>query len=301
MQPSVIHIARKETAAFFASPAAFIFFGAFLLVALFLFFWVDTFFARNIADVRPLFEWMPVLLIFLVAALTMRMWSEERRSGTLEFLLTQPVSPLRFVLGKFIACLTLVGIALVLTLPLPVTVAFLGNLDWGPVFGAYVATLFLAAAYISVGLTVSAKSDSQIASLIVTVLVCSGFYLIGSSTLTSLVGNRPGELLQAMGTGSRFSSITRGVIDLRDLYYYLSIIGVFLSLNVYFLESGRWATETRSTSHARWRTITALLAANFVAGNLRLSQINWARADITEGKIYSISDATRGYLAQLRE
>ena len=101
---SISRIARKELAAFFSSPAAFIFFGVFLGVGLFVFFWIETFFARNLADVRPLFEWMPVLLIFLVAALTMRVWSEERRMGTIEFLLTSPVDPSHLVLGKFLAC-----------------------------------------------------------------------------------------------------------------------------------------------------------------------------------------------------
>src|SRR5689334_16770066 len=117
--PNVLRIARKELAAFFSSPAAFIFLGVFLAAVLFIFFWVDRFFARNIADVRPLFEWMPILLIFLVSAMTMRMWSEERRSGTLEFLMTAPVEPFQLVLGKFLSCLALVGIALALTLPLP--------------------------------------------------------------------------------------------------------------------------------------------------------------------------------------
>src|SRR3546814_7772985 len=134
---------------------------------LFVFFWVETFFARNIADVRPLFEWMPLLLLFLVSALTMRLWSEERRSGTLEFLLTSPVRPASLVLGKFLACLGLVAIALALTLPLPLTVAQLGPLDWGPVAGGYLATLCLAAAYIAIGLSVSARTDNQIVSLIV--------------------------------------------------------------------------------------------------------------------------------------
>ncbi|MGB9024375.1 MAG: ABC transporter permease subunit, partial [Rhodomicrobium sp.] len=132
---AVFRIARKELAAYFSSPAAFIFIGVFLAALLFIFFWVDRFFARNIADVRPLFEWMPVLLIFLVSAMTMRMWSEERRAGTLEFLLTAPVRPLDLVIGKFLACLALVAITLALTLPLPVTVSILGPLDWGPVLG----------------------------------------------------------------------------------------------------------------------------------------------------------------------
>ena len=130
-------VARRELAVFFATPAAFIFFGAFLAATLFIFFWVETFFSRNIADVRPMFEWMPLLLIFLAAAITMRVWSEEHRAGTLEPLLSAPVRLPVLVAGKFVACLGMVAIGLLLTLPLPVTVAFLGQLDWGPVLGGY--------------------------------------------------------------------------------------------------------------------------------------------------------------------
>ena len=135
--------ARKELAGFFASPAAFLFLGAFLAVTLFVFFWVDTFFARGLADVRPLFQWIPLLLIFLVAALTMRAWAEERRAGTLVLLLTVPTTPTELVLGKFFGAMGLVAFALALTLPLPITVALLGPLDWGPVIGGYVAALAL--------------------------------------------------------------------------------------------------------------------------------------------------------------
>src|ERR1700722_13589986 len=108
MLPKVLKIASKELTAFFASPAALLFLGAFLGVTLFVFFWVATFFERNLADVRPLFQWMPVMLIFLVAALTMRAWAEERRSGTLELLLTTPTAPTELVLGKFLGCISLV-------------------------------------------------------------------------------------------------------------------------------------------------------------------------------------------------
>lgn len=110
-------IAQKEVLLFFASPVAWLFLASFTAITFFIFFWVESFFARNIADVRPLFEWMPVLLIFLCAALTMRMWSEERRTGTIEHILTQPASLWRFVLGKFRACFTLLVLALVATLP----------------------------------------------------------------------------------------------------------------------------------------------------------------------------------------
>jgi ABC-2 type transport system permease protein len=298
---NVLRIARKELAAFFASPAAFIFMAAFLAITLFLFFWVDRFFARNIADVRPLFEWMPVLMIFFVSAVTMRMWSEERRAGTLEFLLTTPVAPLQLVLGKYLACLALVAIALALTLPLPLTVSMIGQLDWGPVAGGYVAALALASAYISIGLFVSARTDNQVISLIVSTLICGVFYLLGSNTLTSLSGNEGGEVLRLLGAGSRFDSIARGVIDLRDLYYYLSIFGVFLVLNLYVLESVRWSAQGRAPQHRRWRLIAGLTVANLIAVNLWLGQLTEARADLTEGHIYSISDETRGYLHQLQE
>lgn len=301
MPHDVLRIARKELAGFFSSPAAFLFLGVFLAVTLFVFFWVEAFFSRNIADVRPLFEWMPVLMIFLVAALTMRAWSEERRAGTLELLATAPVRPLVLVLGKFLGGLALVAIALALTLPLPVTVSFLGPLDWGPVFGGYLAGLFLAAAYLAIGLWVSARTDNAVVALIGTVAVCGIFYLLGSDVLTALVGHRGGEILELLGAGSRFDSITRGVIDLRDLYYYLSIVGVFLALNLFTLERLRWEGNPASGTHRRWATVTVLAATNFLAANLWLAPQGWARADLTQGRVYSLSEATKGYLAQLHE
>jgi ABC-2 type transport system permease protein len=298
---SILRIARKELAGFFSSLTAYIFLGVFLAFTLFIFFWVDTFFARNIADVRPIFEWMPLLLVFLVPSITMRMWSEERRSGTLEFLLTMPLSNLELVLGKFLACLALVAIALLLTLPIPISVALLGSLDWGPVFGGYLAALFLAAAYAAIGLFISARSDNQIVSLILSALICGLFLLIGSESITSLFSSSVGETLKLFGSGSRFQSITRGVIDFRDLYYYTSVAAVFLSLNVLGLERLRWAGNRPNANHRNWEIVTALCVANFIAGNFWLQQIGWARADLTQGKIYSISTATRNYLAQLKE
>ncbi len=301
MLHDLLTIARKELAGFFASPAAYLFLGAFLGVTLFVFFWVDTFFARNIADVRPLFQWMPVLLIFLVAALTMRAWAEERRSGTLELLLTAPASPTGQVLGKFLGGMALVAIALALTLPLPITVAFLGPLDWGPVIGGYLAALVLAAAYVSIGLWVSSRTDNQIVSLILTVVIAGVFYLLGSSVLTSLFGHRIAELLRDLGAGSRFESITRGVLDLRDIYYYLSITAAFLVLNRLSLERLRWAGNAPAPAHRAWHWAAGLLVANVLGANLWLGQVGWVRADLTSGNLYTLSDATRGYLAELRE
>lgn len=294
-------IAGKELKLFFASPIGYLFLLAFLAVTLFVFFWGEAYFARNIADVRPMFEWMPVLLVFLSAALTMRMWSEERRTGTLEFVATLPVSGWEFVLGKFLACWALLAVALLLTLPLPVTVSLVADLDWGPVWAGYLAALLLGGAYLSIGLFVSARTDSQIVSLILACFVAGAFYLVGSPVLTSLVGGGWAELLRGVGTGARFESITRGVVDVRDLYFYLSLGAVFLTLNVYALEVQRWAGDGARTRHRGWRAGTALVVANLLAANVWLAPLTALRADVTEGDIYSISDATRTYLDQLEE
>ncbi len=297
----ILRVAAKEFASFFSSPVAYIFMGVFLAASLFIFFWVETFFAVNITEVRALFDWMPILLIFLTSAITMRLWAEEKRAGTLEFLLTAPVSPTVLVLGKFVGCLGLIIVSLVLTLPLALTVSLMGDLDWGPVWGGYIAAIFLGAAYIAIGLFVSVKSENQIISLIVSVLVCALFFLLGSNILSDLVGTKGAEILALLGSGSRFDAITRGVIDLRDLYYYLTIAGVFLCFNVYGLEKERWAGNPGNNKHRLWQYATLLIAGNLVAGNFWLAPLGNLRMDMTEGNIYSISDTTRNYLKQLKE
>ena len=301
MAGSIWSIAKKEFSTYFSSPVAFIFLGTFSAVCLFIFFWVEQFFSRNIVDVRPLFEWMPILLIFLSAALTMKMWSEERRMETLEFLFTMPVKTLHLVLGKFLACLGLVAIALALTVGVPATVSFMGPLDWGPVLGAYVASLLLAAAYCSIGLYISARNESQIASLILTTVIGFVFYLLGSLTFGSLVGHQWAEYLGLAATGVRFESITRGILDLRDVYYYVSVVGVFLALNVFSLERLRWSGEGQKPRHRAWRLATALVVANFVLANFWLQRGVTVRADLTADRDYSISRATRDLVAQLQE
>lgn len=300
---NVTVIAKKELSTIFSSATAFIFLGGFLAVTLFVFFWVDTFFARNIADVRPIFEWMPVLLIFLVPALTMRMWSEERRAGTLEFLLTSPLKDQELVAGKFLACLMMVAIALLLTVPIPLAIGLigLGSIDWGPVMGGYIASLFLAGAYASIGLYVSTRTDNQIVSLLFSMLLCGLFLFVGSDAVTGLFDNKIGEILTLIGFGSRFQSITRGVIDFRDLYYYVSIIGVFGCLNVLGIEKLRWAGNRSNPRHVKWLLTTELVILNLIVGNFWLQQVTWARADLTEGHIYSISNTTKSYLSRLQE
>lgn len=297
-------ITRKELRSFFSSPIAMIFLGTFLLAEVFVFFYVEKFFARNIADVRPLFDWMPVLLLFLVSALTMRVWSEEMRLGTLELLLTLPVTIKRLVFGKFLACLILVIIGLTLTLPIPlmITMSELGDIDWGPVIAAYLASILLASAYISIGLFVSARTDNQIVSLICSVALSSFFLLIGSQVIGGLFGNRVSEILSLLGTGSRFQSVARGVIDFRDLYYYFSLAATFGVLNVFSLEKLRWSfgSEANGRRHRTWRLLGFALIANLVLANFWIYNVN-LRFDWTKNKCYTISPATKDILSQLQE
>jgi len=297
-----LSLARKEFNGYFGSPMALIFVGVFLAATLFTFFWADAFFSRGIADVRPMFRWMPILLIFLVAALTMRQWSEEERSGTLEILLTLPLRSIQLVLGKFLGVMALVVVALALTLFLPITVSLLGNLDWGPVWGGYLAAILLAAAYTALGLFISSRTDNQIVALILTALVGGLLYLVGTNGLTAFFGDNIGEILRALGAGSRFESIERGVIDLRDLIYYLSLTVLFLAFNIISLDSKRWSNGEDSLPHRRRLVLAVvLIGLNLLALNIWLFPLSRARLDITQQREYSLSPVTRDLVSNLQE
>ncbi|MFN4293566.1 MAG: Gldg family protein [Thermoflexales bacterium] len=299
---TILAIARKEWNNYFSSPQALIFIGVFLAASLLVFFWVETFFARGVAEMRPLFRWMPLLLIFLVAALTMRQWSEEQRSGSLEMLLTLPVPTWQLVAGKFLAVMGLVALALALTLPLTLTVALLGNLDWGPVIGGYVAALLMASAYAAIGLFVSSRTDNQIVALILTALVGGAFYLVGSPLVVDFVSGSTAEFFRALGTGSRFESIERGVIDLRDLVYYVTLALVFLTLNAWSLDRKRWSAGPRSAEYRRAANLTGgLVALNLIAVNVWMGPLQALRADLTAQREFSLSTATLNLLADLQE
>ena len=295
-------IARKEMRAYFSSPLALIFIGVFLAVTLFLFFWVDTFFGRNIADVRPLFSRLPTVLIFLVATLTMRQWSEEQRTGTLEVLLTLPVARLHLVLGKLAAVVGLVTLTLALTVTLPITASILGDLDWGPVIGGYLAAILMVSAYAAIGLFVSSRTQNQIVALIVTVLICGALYAIGTSDITKFAGEGLATVFQAVGIGSRFASIERGVIDLRDLVYYVSLTTVFVVLNVVSVDMKRWGRGARTAFYRRNTIIAvALLAANLAILNAWLSPFSNIRLDLTDEGQFSLSEATVNVVNDLDE
>jgi ABC-2 type transport system permease protein len=297
-----ISMIRKELDSYFSSPMALIFVGVFLAVTFFTFFWVNSFWLRGLADVRPLFANLPVLMIFLISALTMRQWSEEQSDGTLELLFTLPTTTIQLILGKFFAVLVLVMVALAFTLVLPITVSLVGNPDWGPIIGGYIASLLLASVYIAIGLFVSSRTDNQIVALIISALVCGAFHIIGTTLITNLVSGDIANLLRAISTSARFESIQRGVIDLRDIVYYLGLTVIFLALNVISLEGKRWGKGSQLSGYRlNSRLTVVLLAGNLLALSLLIAPVTFARADLTADRQYTLSDVTRNLLGNLNE
>ena len=236
----ILAMTRKELNSYFGSPMALIFLGAFLAATLFSFFWVNTFFARGIADVRPLFQWMPILLIFLVAALTMRQWSEEQQSGTLEILLTLPVRGAQLVIGKFLAVMALIGLALALTLFLPITVSLLGNLDWGPVWSGYLGIFLMGSAVLAIGLSFSSFTDNQLVAFFLSCFVSFLLVFVTGWIMPFLSGG-VATMVDFFSFSSHLESLARGVIDTRDVIYFLSISGFALMVAFRALESRRWS------------------------------------------------------------
>ncbi len=234
-------VTLRELRAYFNSPIAYVFLLVFAGAALFTFYNVGAFFSRGRADLRALFDAIPFLMVLLVPALTMRLWAEESKQGTFEVLLTLPAQDYELVTGKFLASWALLATGLALTLVLPFTVAGLGDLDWGPVVGGYLGALLLGAAYLAVGQFVSATTENQILAFILALVICLGLYGLGLEAFAGLFPDRTASVLRAIGTGSRFESIARGVIDLRDLVYYLSLTGFFLAASVAALRVRRWA------------------------------------------------------------
>lgn len=296
----IFAIVKKEFNSFFASPLGIIFLGSYVFASLFCFFWVDRFFERNIADLRPLFNWTPLLMIFLSSALTMRSWSEEKKLGTIELLFSHPVKTLDLVLGKFLGCLLLVVIAIALTAFIPLTVCFMGDFDWGPVIGAYIASVFLAAVYIALGLFVSSKTDNQIVSLILSIILGGAFYFIGSPMLEQFFKTDYSHLMSLVGTGSRFESIAKGVLDFRDIYYYISLTTIFLLACGYELVSSCWS-KNNSVKHKKIYLYATLLGINILLANFWIRNISVLRWDLTQKKDYSISSTTKELLGKIHE
>ncbi len=229
---------KKELMSYFNSPIAYIFIAVFLIAGNWLFF--NTFYLAGQASLRSYFALLPWLFLFLAPAITMRSWAEEKKSGTIEFLLTLPISDWQAVLAKFFSALAFVGLSLALTLSLPLTVARLGNMDWGPVIGGYVGSLFLAGAYLSLGLFISGLTKNQIIAFVLGLVACFAFFVVGADFVLMGAPQALAPLMKFLGLGSHFYNVARGVIDTKDIVYYLSFIFFFLWLNARVIEGREW-------------------------------------------------------------
>lgn len=224
----IMTIAKRELSGYFSSPVAFVFIVIFLLLSGFFTFMVAEFFARGEATLEPFFTWHPWLYLFLVPAVGMRMWSEERRLGTIELLLTMPVTPWQAIVGKFLASWLVVGLALVLTFPVWITVNYLGNPDNGVIFAGYIGSLLMAGAYLAISAMTSAMTRNQVVSFIIAVVLSLFLILAGWPPVTNMLVQWANPLIvdgiAAFSVMTHFISIQKGVIDTRDVLYFLSVI-----------------------------------------------------------------------------
>lgn len=229
---NILTIAKREVTGFFASPIAYVFIVIFLLLSGFFTFMVAGFFERGQANLLAFFGWHPWLYLFLVPAVGMRMWSEERRLGTIELLLTMPITPWQAIVGKFLASWLVLAIALALTFPIVITVNYLGHPDNGVILTSYIGSLLLSGAYLSVSAMTSAMTRNQVVSFILSVVICLFLILAGWPPVTDLLTQwASGWLVDAIAAFSvmtHFESIQKGVIDSRDVVFFLSLIGFCL-------------------------------------------------------------------------
>ncbi|MEZ6195656.1 MAG: ABC transporter permease [Planctomycetota bacterium] len=240
---SILVLAGKEFRGYFQSWVAYLFVAIFFVACFSLFFFVEKFLGVERAEVRGLFAWLPLTLALLVPGLTMRQWAREREMGSIETLLTLPATPGQLVLGKFLGCLGLVAVALVFTLGFPITAEILGDLDWGPVIGGYAAAMLLGAAYVAIGLFVSSWFADQFIALVAAGAICVALAVLSSDMVLAWAEGHGllRDTLAFFGFWKRFDSIERGVLDFRDVGFYLSVTALFLALNAFRLRLMRWS------------------------------------------------------------
>ena len=221
-------IAKRELAGYFSSPVAFVFIVIFLLLSGFFTFMVAQFFDRGEANLMPFFTWHPWLYLFLVPAVGMRMWSEERRLGTIELLLTMPVTTWQAIVGKFLASWAVIALALALTFPVVATVNYLGHPDNGVIAGGYIGSLLMAGAYLAISAMTSAMTRNQVVSFIIAVVLSLFLILAGWPPVTDLLVQwaKPWVVdgVAAFSVMTHFESVQKGVLDSRDILYFLSVI-----------------------------------------------------------------------------
>ncbi len=233
-------IFKRELGSYFSTPIAAVFLVIFLLLSGTFTFYLGNFFGRGQADLRSFFEFHPWLYLVLIPALAMRLWAEERKSGTVELLFTLPVSLTEVVLAKFLASWCFTALALALTFPMWVTVNVLGDPDNGVIFAAYFGSLLMAGAFLAIGSCMSALTKNQVIAFVVSVVVSLGFVLSGFPMVLDVVSGWAPHVLvtlvSSFGFLTRFDAISRGVFDLRDLVYFLSLMAFWLFATAQVLE-----------------------------------------------------------------
>jgi ABC-2 type transport system permease protein len=236
---AMLAVARREFAAYFATPVAIVFIVIFLVLSGALTFTLGGFFARGQADLLPFFGFIPWLLLLLVPALTMRLWAEERRLGTIEMLLTLPIAPWQAVLGKWLAAWGFCALALALTFPLWLTVNILGRPDNGAVLTGYLGCTLVAGAYLALGAAISALTRNQVIAFVLAVAGCFLFAAAGSPVVGDFLSSRLpvlAEVARGFSVAEHFGGFVRGVVALTDVVFFASFIAFWLFANAVFLE-----------------------------------------------------------------
>jgi ABC-2 type transport system permease protein len=232
----VLPIFRREFAAYFATPLAFVFIVIFLFAMGTFTFYVGRFYDNGVADLSVFFGYHPWLYLFLIPAISMRLWAEERRTGTMELLLTLPVPLWATVLGKFLAAWLFAGVALSLTFPIWITVNYLGHPDNGVIVASYIGSFLMAGAYLSIGACISATTKNQVIAFVVSVVICFLFTISGAPLVLDFFRSwAPLVLLDAISSFSfltHFAAISTGVVDFRDVLFFVSLMTLFLTANV---------------------------------------------------------------------
>jgi ABC-2 type transport system permease protein len=238
MRPILV-IAGRELRSYFATPVATVFIVIFLVLQGALTFSLGQFFDRGIADLTPFFSFIPWVFLLLIPAITMRLWAEERRLGTIELLLTLPVTQAQAVIGKFLAAWVFCAIALLLTFPFVIAVNVLGSPDNGVILSGYLGSLMIAGAFLSVGAAMSALTRNQVIAFVLAVAVCFVFAVASNPIVNDFLStNVPslGAITRRLAIIERFDNFTRGVIALRDIIYFATFIGFFLFLNTVLVD-----------------------------------------------------------------
>ena len=236
LMQNVVTIAKRELKSYFATPVAYVFILIFLALTGAFTFYLGNFFVRGQAELDAFFQFHPWLYLLLIPAVSMRLWAEERKTGTIEFLITLPVTTFASVLGKYIAAWIFTGIALLLTFPIWISVNFLGSPDNGVILGSYVGSFLMAGAFLAIGSCISATTKNQVVAFIITATICFLFTMSGLELVLNFFRLwAPDFLVQAIASLSfltHFQAITNGVIDLRDILFFTSLISVWLFANI---------------------------------------------------------------------